>query len=332
MRVAVWGAGDVGTSLAYRLATSPHVSELHWINKTLKRIEPRVVDIEHGLAFAPSCHRVVPYGQEDASLALDRSDLLVLTHGAPVATGDRAALWPQNKAVFRESAIPALQSREHLIVLVVSNPVDCLSTLVHDEAVMPDADRCVIGLGTTVETARLRASLADTVLVPARELPIYAVGTHDGFFVPVWSSLGPLAPLVRKSVLDAARSEVCHGPKRIRDLESQIEPPCAHCGKPRPRSTRHPIVEAAVSIIEAVGSDTQRVFTVSAYDPERKVCWSVPCTVGRDGVLKRHLEWLEEIVSERAVKEMWSGVREELDRALKELEKTMGRGTAAASG
>lgn len=234
MRVAVWGAGEVGTALAYRLVTSPHVSELHWINRNTRRIESRVVDIEHGLAFAPTCHRAVPYTQDDADYALACADLVVLTQGGAVKPGgDRAELWPANRAIFRDTAIPRLSS--NAIVLVVSNPVDALTSLVHDEASVENADARVIGLGTTVETARLRASLADTLLAPARELPVFAVGTHDGDFVPVWSSLGGLR--VSEAILESAKREVVEAAGRIRRQEIDMISPCETCNEPRPRST-----------------------------------------------------------------------------------------------
>lgn len=291
MRVAVWGAGDVGTALAYRLVTSPHVSELHWINRTVGRIHSRVVDLEHGLALSPNCRRVIPYPQDRASQALDRADIVALTLGNPVQPGeDRAALWPANRKTFRDTIVPILSSRNTL-ALVVSNPVDALTSLLHRD--IPQADSRFIGLGTTVETARLRASLVDTLLVPAREIPVFAVGTHDRDFVPVWSPLGDRQGSVEPGVLDAARREAAGAAERIRRHELSHLQQCTTCRRPRPRSTRHPIVEAAMRVIEAIAADSHSILTVSTFDRPKKIAWSVPTTLGRHGVVKRHDDWLD---------------------------------------
>ena len=34
MRVGVWGAGEVGTALVYRLASTRFTTEIHWINRS----------------------------------------------------------------------------------------------------------------------------------------------------------------------------------------------------------------------------------------------------------------------------------------------------------
>ncbi len=92
MKVAVWGAGNIGSGLARRLATCPFVSRLAWINRTMQNIEKAAIDIEHGLSFAPTCTEVRPVPQERASVELKETDLLVLTLGERVPRrGTRAA-------------------------------------------------------------------------------------------------------------------------------------------------------------------------------------------------------------------------------------------------
>ncbi len=59
MRIGVWGAGSIGSGLVYRLATTAFTSQLLWINRSYEKIEKRVVDIEHGLGFAPSEHQEI---------------------------------------------------------------------------------------------------------------------------------------------------------------------------------------------------------------------------------------------------------------------------------
>ena len=185
MKIAVWGAGEIGKGLAYRLTTTLFTSELHWINRTLDKIQFRVIDLEHGLDFAPTCRSATPHLQENAAKVLKSAGILVLTLGAPVGPDQkRADLYPNNRDILSKSVIPALRGFDG-IVLVVTNPVDLMTRWVQRESGLP-AER-VFGLGTVVETARLRASLGSYLspVRPAREVQAYAVGTHDEHFVPI---------------------------------------------------------------------------------------------------------------------------------------------------
>jgi L-lactate dehydrogenase len=293
MRIGIWGAGEIGTGLAYRLATTPFTSELFWINRSYDRIAQRVVDIEHGLAFAPSCWRVSAYPQERVARALSQAELLILTLGAPVPPGgSRKDVYTDNARVFRQAVVPALQTGFGGILLVVTNPVDLMARLIHLEAELP-APR-VLGLGTVVETARLRASLGSYLSPqrPAREVWAYALGSHDERFVPVASpglTMGDAIPEEEQNgILKWARREVAKGAARVKRDD---------------RSTLHPVVEGTVAVAEALASDRRSILTVSTLDPTsaERLFYSVPCTVGREGILARHPDLLDEA-------EVWSGI------------------------
>ncbi|MEW6367671.1 MAG: hypothetical protein AB1714_23820 [Acidobacteriota bacterium] len=281
MRVGVWGAGSLGSAMVYRLATATFVSELVWINRTLTNIESRCVDIEHGLAFAPCCRSVVACSQVRANAVLTGIELLVLTPGGAVPPGgSRADLYPANARMFRETVLPALRSFSG-VVIVITNPVDLMARLVAVETPLP-ATR-VLGLGTVVETARLRASLGGYLRSnpPARTLSAFAIGTHDEWFVPVlppeWLLGEQMTDAELAGIRDAVRREVVGGAARVKQGQA---------------STIHPIVEGMLSVAEAVAGDSHSVLTVSTLDPEDpdRLFYSVPCRIGREGVVHRDRE------------------------------------------
>lgn len=285
MRVAVWGAGAIGTATAYRLTLSPFVSEVHWINRNVDNIRYRVVDLHHGLAFAPNCHLVKAYAQERAGRALAQADLVVVSMGASVPFGEgRAVVWKKNRECFDESLIPRLRNFGG-IVLVVTNPVDLMAGHVYAEASI-QRNRC-LGLGTVVETGRLRASLAKHVspMRPAREMFAYAVGTHDDNVVVVADGAGGLGIREhRKETISMARDETVKAAARVKNDA---------------RSTLHPVVEGIAAVVDAIASDSQAVMTVSTFDEERRIFYSLPCTLGRDGLVHRHTElWESETIAE----------------------------------
>lgn len=277
MKVAVYGAGEIGHGIAYRLVTSPAVSELLWTNRTFKTIEHRVVDLQHGLSFAPTCHtvRACPVERLEANLA--EVDVLILTSGAAVpAGGNRAALYRANQKHFREDLVPRLRGFGG-IVLVVSNPVDLLARLLHVEGQLP-AQR-VFGLGTLVETARLKASLGSYLSPrrPAREVWAYVIGTHDEHCVVVPTTTGMGAAL-DPEILEIAKGEVIAGARRVKT------------GAP---SSLHPISEAACFAVEAFASSRRSILTLSVKDPDNGLFYSLPCTVDRSGLVHRHAELLD---------------------------------------
>jgi L-lactate dehydrogenase len=171
MKVAVWGAGTIGSELAYRLATTAFTSEIHWVNRGYERIAHQAIDLEHGLEFAPSCHRVEAYRQEDAARALRSCSILVLTLGAPVPKGARRAdIYLSSRKIYGDAGVVSTLREFPGIVIVVTNPVDLMARVIHRGAALPDSR--VIALGTLVETARLRASLGSYLspMRPAREV------------------------------------------------------------------------------------------------------------------------------------------------------------------
>lgn len=287
MKVAVWGIGAVGAGIACRLATMPFVSELFLVNRSYEVAFARAIDIGHGLAFAPSCWTVRAVPEERVQERLGEFDLLVLTQGTGVKKGaTRADLYPANRDIFRRNVLPALAGFEG-VVLVVSNPVDLMARLLVVEGRLP-TDR-VMGLGTVVETARLRAALASNA-IPARaahDVWAYVVGSHDDACVCAQAThIGP-SLMVSPDDLATARDEVIQGARRVRESVSD---------EAKKFGTLHPIVEGAVAVVGAIATDARRTLTVSVEDPDTsdRVFYSLPCTLGRGGILERHAHLLEE--------------------------------------
>lgn len=306
MKIAVWGAGAVGSTLVYRLATTTFTSEIRWINRNYQRIAHHAIDLEHGLDFSPTCRRVEAYAQEDAERALDGAAILVLTLGAGVPPGGkREDLFPANGAIAHKAVVPALHGFPGLVV-VVTNPVDLMARLIHREAALPSAR--VLGLGTLVETARLRASLGSYLspAQPAREIWAFAVGTHDERFVPVaTATLGigaGISPALLPGILDAARREVAQGASRV---------------KAGGLATLHPVVEGVIRLCETIAFDRHSLLTVSVLDPETPegLFYSVPCSIGAQGLVARHTELLSAPEVAAALEACREGLRKALDDA-----------------
>ncbi len=344
MKIGVWGAGRVGAALVRRLATAPFTSEIVWTNRSFRRMESVAIDVEQSLAFTPSCRRISRRAEGRAKAELLACRVVVLTHGAGVPRGGtRAQLYEQNAGILRSGAIPALRGFQG-IVLVVTNPVDSAARLFQKESELP-ANR-VLGLGTVIETARLRAALSGYLMprIPARDLWAFVVGTHDENFVEVipepFGAGAHIAPDEMRDLLPCIREGIQQSAERIKAtvddsglseaLRQAFEQVDAAVPNEGMRSalrlvamraeaavesagTCQPIVEGIVQVIESIAFDRHATLTVSTLDPESDEYYSVPCTVGETGIVARRLELLDQ-----------PGVKERIDRCIAALRTTRG--------
>jgi malate/lactate dehydrogenase len=99
--------------------------------------------------------------------------------------------------------------------------------------------------------------------------------------IAVWGAgaIGSLDPKQREAILRSARDEVVEGANRVKAG-----------GK---GSTLHPIVEGAVEVAAAIAFDRRSILTVSVLDRDRELYYSLPCTLGRAGVVEKHLDLLQ---------------------------------------
>jgi len=280
MKVAVWGAGDIGKNLVHRLVTTGFVSELHWINRNYELVESRVIDIEHGMCFSPICRRIQAARQESAREVLDEVDILVVTYGHAVEPGKtREDVYQENATMFDGELIHSLSGKDNLIVLVVTNPVDHLARHIYLKTGL-HSDH-VIGLGTVVDSARLSHCISSYISprVHQREVWTYAVGFHNPDVVAVLPSMcaigQDLLPGVRRRIAELARKEIGKGADRVKHNIGE--------------SSLQPVIEGIVHVMRAIALDTHTIATTSVLDPdsEDKLFYSVPCKLGSTGIVER---------------------------------------------
>ena len=76
--------------------------------------------------------------------------------------------------------------RKDAIILVVSNPVDILTFAAAKRLGLPAGQ--VMGLGTLLDTIRLRSLSAEKLSTPATQVSALILGEHGDSMVPIWSS------------------------------------------------------------------------------------------------------------------------------------------------
>lgn len=277
-KIAVIGAGRVGSTLAYTLATSRVVREIVVIDANRDRAEGEAMDIAHAVPFYAPVN-VMPGGFADAAGAA----VTVIAAGAAQREGEsRTALLARNVEVLRGIVAEVVRASPDGLLLIATNPVDALTFAALRLSGLPPAK--VFGSGTVLDTARLRAELAAHYGVDARNVHAYVLGEHGDSELVAWSAASlanvQLQEYCRLTGMSCTREDMAAIAARVRDAAYEIIR--------RKGATNFAIAAALTRIVEAVVRDEASVLTVSTLIEGdygiRDVCLSLPAIIDRSGI------------------------------------------------
>ncbi len=274
-KIAVVGAGSVGSASAYALMISGLVNEMVLIDIDRKRAEGEAMDLAHGASFV-SPIRVYAGDYRDCHDA----DIIVFSAGANQKPGEtRLDLIQKNLGVLRETLPHIVSPKGDSILLIVSNPVDVLTYAALKITGLPPGR--VLGSGTVLDSSRFRFLISEKCRVEARNVHAYVVGEHGDSEVPLWS----LANIAGIKV-----EEFCcmHGvPCLDKEAVSDQVRRAGYEIIERKGATYYAIGLAVRRICESIIRDENSILTVSGLiDGEygiRDVCLSLPSLVNREG-------------------------------------------------
>lgn len=277
-RVAIVGTGRVGSTFAYTLASAGLVREIVLIDADVQRAEGEAMDIAHAVPF----HRPVRIRAgrlEDAAGAV----MTVMTAGVAQQPGeDRPALFQRNVEVLRGTIEAVVRANPQGLLLVATNPVDALTYVAWRLSGLPA--RQVIGSGTVLDSARLRAELSAHYGVDARNVHAYVLGEHGDSEVVAWSS-ATLGNVKLRDYCDLT-GMACQ-PGDMDAIAARVRSAAYEIIR-RKGATNFAIASALTRIVEAVVRDEHAVLTVSTLVQGeygvRDVCLSLPVIIGRSGV------------------------------------------------
>lgn len=182
-KVVLIGAGDVGIAYAYALVNQGTVDHLAIIDIDEKKLEGNVMDLNHGVVWAPSRTRVTVGTYEDCKDA----SMVVICAGAAQKPGEtRLELVDKNVNIMNSIVGDVMKNGFDGIFLVASNPVDLLTYAVWKASGLPHER--VIGSGTVLDSARYRYMLSEMEDVAPTSVHAYIIGEHGDSELPVVSS------------------------------------------------------------------------------------------------------------------------------------------------
>ncbi|GIX03240.1 MAG: lactate dehydrogenase [Planctomycetaceae bacterium] len=277
MKVSIIGGGGlVGSCAGFALQTGGIVREINLIDVNQELCEGQALDLVHGASLLFD-QEITASGMQGAKDA----DVIVITAGLRRKPDEsRLDLINRNVALFRGilSELKQQGFKSDAILLVVSNPVDVLTYLAAKESGLPS--NRVLGLGTVLDTTRLRSLLAQQLRVPATQVQVTILGEHGDSMVPIWSQAQIAGLPLEKypGVTPALLSDI---EKRTRGSGAEVIKKKGGAG--------FAVGVSIAEVVHSVALDRRRILPVSsclqgAYGI-REVALSVPTIIGRAGAL-----------------------------------------------
>ena len=272
-RIAIIGAGHVGSTTAYALMLRALVRDIVLIDSDASLAEAEAIDISDANALARPA-RIWAGNYSDAATAR----LAIITAGAAThGSESRLSVASRSATIVRDCVDSLMAAGFDGILIVASNPVDVMAKVALVQSGLP-AKR-VIGTGTLLDSSRLQQALAARLNVAPRSIEALVIGEHGDSEVAAFSTarVGGL-PLDRFASDNALNLfEVADS---VRAAGYRIIDGKGH--------TSFGVATAIVRICEAILRDERIVLPVatllSGEFELSDVYLSLPCILGASGV------------------------------------------------
>lgn len=180
-KITIIGSGAVGSTIAYTLTTLGLASEIVIIDINGEKALGEALDIRQGTPFCSPCNIY-------AGLYCDAvdSDIVIITCGIARKPGQSRLDLAQTNVNILKSITPEITKyAPDAIYVIVSNPVDVLTYAFTKFSGIPEER--IIGSGTILDTARLRARISEYYKVNQQNIHAYVLGEHGDTAVVPWS-------------------------------------------------------------------------------------------------------------------------------------------------
>ena len=280
MKVSIIGGGGlVGSCAAYALQCGGIVREIALLDVNANLAAGHALDLMHG---SPSiADQLLSSGGYEH---VPDSDVICITAGLRRKPEEsRLDLINRNTDLF-SSILVEIQKvgvKKTAVVLVVSNPVDILTSLAASKLGLPVSQ--VLGLGTQLDTIRFCSLISDALKSSPTQTRALILGEHGDSMVPIWSSatVGGL-PLDKYPGWNSVLAE---------QIFNRTKGSGAECLSKK-GGAGFAVGIAIRDVIHAIALDQNRILPVSTVQDGacygiRDVAISIPTVVGRTGAVQR---------------------------------------------
>ena len=278
MKVTIVGAGAVGASCAEYVAIKDFASEVVLLDIKDGVAEGKAMDLMQTATLNSFDTKITGTTNDYSKTA--GSDIAVITSGIPRKPGmTREELIGINAGIVKEVSSNLIKHSPNVTLIVVSNPMDTMTYLVHKTTGLPKNK--IIGMGGALDSARFKFRLSEALECPPSDVDGMVIGGH--------SDTG-MVPLTRLATRNSVPVSAFLSEDRLNQVSEDTKVGGATLTKLLGTSAWYAPGAAVSALVLAIACDQKKMFPCSAMlEGEyglNDICIGVPAILGKDGLEK----------------------------------------------
>ncbi|OEK05036.1 malate dehydrogenase [Roseivirga misakiensis] len=276
MKVTVVGAGAVGASCAEYIALKNFAAEVVLIDIKEGFAEGKAMDLMQTASLNGFDTKITGVTNDYSATA--GSDVAVITSGIPRKPGmTREELISTNAGIVKSVASSLIQASPNVIIIVVSNPMDTMTYLVHQATDLPK--NRIIGMGGALDSARFKYRLAEALESPISDVDGMVIGGH--------SDTG-MIPLTRLATRNSVPVSEFVSADRLEEVKQETKVGGATLTKLLGTSAWYAPGAAVSAMVQAIANDSNKMFPCSCLLEGEyglsDISIGVPALIGANGI------------------------------------------------
>ena len=278
MKVTVVGAGAVGASCAEYIAIKDFASEVVLLDIKEGYAEGKAMDLMQCASLNGFDTKITGVTNDYSKTA--NSDICVITSGIPRKPGmTREELIGINAGIVKTVSSSLIEHSPNTVLIVVSNPMDTMTYLVHKSTSLPK--HRIIGMGGALDSARFKFRLAEALGAPISDVDGMVVGGH--------SDTG-MVPLISQATRNSIKVSEFLSEERLEQVAADTKVGGATLTKLLGTSAWYAPGAAVSALVQSIACDQKKMFPCSTFlEGEyglNDICIGVPVILGKNGIEK----------------------------------------------
>lgn len=273
-KVTVVGAGNVGATLAQRLAEK-NISDVVMVDVIEGIPQGKALDLMESRPVELHDKKITGFNNYEPT---KDSDVVVITAGVARKPGmSREDLLKTNASIIGEVTKEVVKYSPNCAIIVVSNPLDVMTHLAWLKSKFPP--KRVMGMAGVLDSARMRFFIASALNVSVEDVQAMVLGGHGDQMVPLprFSTVSgiPITELLPPQTISEINQRTKDGGIEIVNYL-------------KTGSAYYAPASSAATMVESIIQDRKRVFPVCAYLTGeyglKDVFLGVPVKLGSNGI------------------------------------------------
>ncbi len=310
-RVAIIGSGNVGSTLAQRIAEK-NLADVVLLDVVAGRPQGLALDLMEARGVERHDRQII--GTNDYADTAN-ADVIVITAGLTRKPGmSRDDLLAANGKIVQGVVKQAIAHSPNAILVVVTNPLDVMTHLAWQTSGLPP--HRIMGMAGVLDSARFQTFIAMELNVSVSNINATVLGGHGDLMVPLprHSTVNgiPITELMDEATIQRLLERTRNGGAEIVELM-------------RTGSAYFAPASSASVMVESVLYDQSRLLPAAAYLQGeyglKDLFIGVPCRLGRQGV-ESVLEVSLNQAEQAALQTSADSVRRQVDQLVKLLDQS----------